>query len=358
MPSPRPKKKTRQRRNKGTGAFFWSDARKVYIARVQVGRNEKNKPIYTERSDPTEAGLASKIANLKPPEPDTTVREWLTRWLEEMEVRKGTEKIRRRAVNLYFVPTLGHLKVRELTAQQINRASATWAESLAPVTVRMHLAVLHTAMKAAQAAGLRPDNPSASAKRPAVPKKKINPFTRDELNRIIAESFKLSTERPIGLLAALGCRIGEALALDVTSFNPATGYVTITETQDHDRERGPTKSANGVRTVDAPSDVVPLIMAAIGDRTEGPLFKTNRTHQRTTHDNVREAWIRLLKRLGIPFRNLHQLRHTVATLYLAKGYNLGDVAAHLGDSPDTIMRTYCHPTGIKMGAAMHAVLHG
>ncbi|VTR96066.1 integrase family protein : Integrase OS=Knoellia subterranea KCTC 19937 GN=N803_03610 PE=4 SV=1: Phage_integrase [Gemmata massiliana] len=351
------KKAARQRRHKGTGSFFLSESRGVYIGRVIVGRTPAGKPIYVERSDPTEAGLAAKLARLEPPKADATMRDWLARWLDEMGVRGRTEKIRRGAVSNYLAPSLGHLKVREVTVQQINRAATAWAEKVAPATVRLYLSVLHTAMKAAQDAGLRTDNPAGAVKKPVAPKKKIYPFTRDEVKLIVAEAAKLPRTRIVGALILLGCRMGEALALDVPAFDPITGELSITETQDHDKTRGPTKSANGVRTIDVPPDLLPILTAAIGERTSGSIF-TSPEGGRSQHDSTRNAWVRVLKQVGLKYRNPHQARHTVATLLLAAGWGVGDVAAYLGDSPETIMRTYCHPTGAKMGAAFHAVLHG
>ncbi len=351
------KKGARERRHKGTGAFFKSETRGVYIGRVIVGRTPEGKPVYVERSDPTEAGLAAKLARLEPPKPEIAMRDWLVRWLDEMDVRGRTEKIRRGAVANYLAPSLGHLKVREVTAQQINRAATSWGEKVAPVTVRLYLAVLHTAFKAAQNAGLRPDNPAGAVKKPHVPKKKIEPFTREEVKSIVAEAAKQPNTRIVGALAMLGCRVGEALALDVPAFDTAAGTISITETQDDEKSRGPTKSANGVRTIDVPPGLVPILVAAIGGRSDGPIF-TSPSGGRSQYQSTRDAWHRVLKSLRLKVRNLHQLRHTVATLLLAAGWQVGDVSAYLGDSPETIMRTYCHPTGAKMGAAFHAVLHG
>lgn len=351
-------KKARQRRPKGQGTFFWSEARRVYVGRVEVGKKPDGSPRYVERSDPTEAGLVKKLADVKPLGPETTCAQWFDRWLADTDVRDRTKSIRRNAVTNYFDPTIGHLKLRDLTVGQINAASARWAAAVAsPNTVRLFLAVLHTALRAAQAAGLRPDNPAASARRPPPRKKVILPFTVAELARVIAEASARPSTRLWALVAATGCRGGEALALDVTDYDPLTGLVSIHQTANQKREQGPTKTATGVRTIEVPEDARPALVAAIGTRTEGPLFPAA-TGQRQMSSVAIKNWDRMLARLKLKARNPHQCRHTIATLMLAANYAIGDVAAYLGDTPESIMRTYCHATGANVGAGVQGLLSG
>lgn len=353
MAKKKPKKKAaRQRRPKGHGSYFFSESRGVFVQRVIVGRDADGGPLYVERSDPTEAGLAAKVALVGPTGPDATLREWFARWLEDCGVRKRTLAIRTGAVRDYFDPTLGHLKAAELTTGQINRAAAQWAagaDGLGANTVRMHLAVLHTALKAAQNSGLRPDNPAAGARKPPAVKKKINPFPVADAARVIAEASARPTTGIFAVIAATGCRYGEALALDVTDYEPGTGQLSISKTLDEDGETiGPPKTANGVRTITLPPAARPAVLAAIGRRATGPLF-LNQLGLRTNRGSGRKAWFALLKRLGLARRTLHECRHTVATRMLAAGCPVGDVAKFLGDTPETVMRTYCHACGLDVG---------
>jgi integrase len=86
------------------------------------------------------------------------------------------------------------------------------------------------------------------------------------------------------------------------------------------------------------------LRAAIGSRKTGPIFLTANGTRRYQY-LVRAAWRPLLGRLGLPYRNPHQLRHSVATALIADGVPLGDVAAYLGDTVQTVVKTYLHPTG-------------
>jgi len=74
-----------------------------------------------------------------------------------------------------------------------------------------------------------------------------------------------------------------------------------------------------------------------------------------------ELYSDLFKRLaegaGVPVIRLHDARHTAASLLLADGHSIPDVARWLGHSPDELMRTYAHasPEGLS---AISAALPG
>lgn len=97
--------------------------------------------------------------------------------------------------------------------------------------------------------------------------------------------------------------------------------------------------------------------AAIGRRKAGPLF-VSRLGQRQRQGSVRGAFVTLLGSLGLRPRNPHQLRHSVATLLIAAGHPIADVAAYLGDVVNTVVKTYLHPTGASPVGVMEALLSG
>src|SRR5262249_4665290 len=118
---------------------------------------------------------------------------------------------------------------------------------------------------------------------------------------------------------------------------------------------GPPKSKHGTRTITVPIAARPFLRAAQGERTAGPLFVTGKG-KRFIKSMVQRAFTRLLGRLGIARRVVHQLRHSVATALVAEGVPLADVAKYLGDSVDTVVRTYLHAAGWDPGRAMDVIL--
>lgn len=353
---PRPKS---GRRSKGTGSIFFSAARGEWVGRAIVGRLPSGRPRYAQVTGASEAEVVERLRGVRPPGPKTTVAEWCRRWLAQMSCRPRTRRGREDAVRLYVAPTLGAVRLAALAPGQIDAAARQWSAALGPGTVRTLLSILGTCLQAAVRAGLRPDNPARLATRPRGPKTRVEPYTPKELARVVAAADDYPPGRIVALLAATGLRVGEACALDAADFDPEKGTVSVTRSRPQARTApmGPPKSPNSVRTVRVPAAALPALAAARGGRDSGPLFVT-RAGTRANHGTTRAAWVLVCRRLGVPRRNLHQLRHSVATAMVAAGVPLPDAAAYLGDSVSTLIRTYLHATGADPAAVMNGLLSG
>lgn len=353
-----PKTRPKSRRVKGTGTIFPSPG-KGWVGRVIVGRKANGRPQYAERSAPTIAELQIKLDAVRPPSATTTVAEWCRRWLAETDVRPSTKSNQRNAVANRITPVLGHLAVATLTPGQVERAVTTWiAAGLKASTARSTLAILQTALEQARRAGLRPDNPAELARKPRTEAKPIDPFSSAEMGQIFAHCAAHPHLHPVAAMCALGCRPGEALGLDVTDYDPKRRTIKIERTMHaHKRRLGPVKSRHSRRTLDVPDDAARLFEEAIAGREEGPLFLSAR-EQRAILPVVGKAWVTACKRMNLRYRNLHQLRHSWASLAIAAGAPVADVARHLGDTVATVVRVYLHATGADMRSVGNAVLGG
>jgi integrase len=157
-------------------------------------------------------------------------------------------------------------------------------------------------------------------------------------------------------MAATGMRLGESFGLNVEDFDPAAGTLTVKRTYNITHGEGPPKTENSLRTIRVPAPALPsLLAAAKGGKPGQPLFRT-RTGKRFSQPSVRTAWLRLLKGLGLPPRKVHQLRHSVATALVGAGDSVADVAKYLGDTTETIARTYLHPTGADPAVTLEKIL--
>lgn len=360
------KKSRKTRRARGTGSIFFDARRQRWVGRVLVGRKPDGTPQYVTRSHSNQTELLKLLDGLKAPTARTTVADWSRRWLESLDLAPKTLDSYRLSVRDYLIPTLGNLPLATLTPHQIEVAARALLQDtptrdgLNPNTVNLALAHLRTCLGAAVRAGLISTNPAASAKRPRGERKKIDPFTIDELRAIIAEASATSRTYIIAFLAATGARTGEAIALEVSDYDAAACTVSITKTylnRRHGVGKVP-KSANSVRTIRVPDAALPALRASLGDRTDGLLFPSKVIAGPKSHNAVRSPWVALLKRLGLRFRSVHQLRHTVASHLIAAGVPIGDVSAFLGDSPATIVGTYLRPIGADVAGAMGDLLGG
>jgi len=130
------------------------------------------------------------------------------------------------------------------------------------------------------------------------------------------------------LLLRTGIRPGEALGLSWKDINFEERTALIAKNWDYKhRILGPTKTKRS-REVDLTpytEEVLAQLQAETGGQGDEPVFTSNR-NQRLNDQTVRNAYtkIRLKK------NTLRDLRHTYATIRIAKGDNIVDVSKQLG----------------------------
>jgi integrase len=226
-------------------------------------------------------------------------------------------------------------------------------------TARGVLSTFGTMLGTAMREGLISVNPAIGARRPRGGVKRLEPYTTDELARVIGHAAKGDyTGAPIvALLAGVGCRVGEAFGLDVGDLYSTAGTIHNHQTYDNTHGLGATKSPYSVRTVRVPAQVLPLLVIAAGSRSTGPLFQTS-GGKRYALTYLRRTWFRICRDLELETRKPHQLRHSVATALISAQVPLGDVAKLLGDRVEAIVKTYLHPTGVDPTDALERLLGG
>ena len=173
-------------------------------------------------------------------------------------------------------------------------------------------------------------------------KKKINALNKSESDDILS---KLDGRDYMISLIALKCglRIGEIIGLQDASFNFEEAELKIDKQwklidENGEYGFGTLKSDNSYRKVPIPINYVYEIKnyvknCAIGiDRRIFPEKKTNSTTSRLCYK---------YKRVGHDI-SAHDLRHTYATTLLANGLDYKTVAELMGDTVETIIKTYSH----------------
>lgn len=361
-PKREPAEKSKKRRGpRGLGST-WQDDDGTWRSKVPVGRYPNGSTKYTWLSGPTEKSVIDQRKALKPPTADVTVREWAERWFKSLAIGGSSKHDYRNTLDVYILPTFGDRRLAGLTAHDVEAAAQRWSKAgggaLGANTLRKNLGQLRACLSAARRAKLIPDNPVTDARKPKAKKVRIDPFTPAELSAIVDRCGARPLDAIVALLATVGLRIGEALALDVGDYDPGTGTVSITKTYCRRHGVRAPKSENGFRTLEVPLDARAAVELAHGGRRAGPLFAAEGTGGRRQHNTVYPQWEGLLRDLGLRKRNPHQLRHSVATAWIAAGVGVGDVARDLGDSVQTVVKTYIHPTGLNTARVMERILEG
>jgi integrase len=271
----------------------------------------------------------------------------------------------RRTAHRYLRPVLGPVRLRDVTAAQIQTAVRLWQEEwhLGPKSIHGIFAVLRAALSEAVRWEWLLDNPCRRVRLPAVSRREPPLWDLATWQRVYAAI----ADEPWSLVPWLawrtGARIGELLALQWADIDWATETLTIRRTL---IDLGP---EGGLQTKDAPK-------TAAGRRT---LRLDATTLQRLREEQTRQKrwrlaagprwqdrhlvccrpqdgdywrprtlaawWKQRQVALGVPVLHLHDLRHWHATLLLQAGVPMPVVQARLGHARiSTTVDTYGHVT--------------
>ena len=173
--------------------------------------------------------------------------------------------------------------------------------------------------------------------------------TPDEVNAIF-RSAPLRFRAAVALGAGCGMRLGEVLGLAIDRVRGDRNEVTID--RQLQRVEGAltvlpyTKTARGRRTIRVPGSVALELRRHLRDvdpGASGLLFTGRRGAWMRRDEFYRTAWRPALAEAGIE-RGLrfHDLRHFVVSGLVGEMVPVAEVAAFVGDSSETIRRTYEH----------------
>ena len=321
------------------------------------GSDGRPRSIYAETRreavDRLRTALTEREQGIRPPDGRITVSDFLADWLEGIgqRVRPRTHESYAAAMRLYIVPAIGNLPLAKLQPEHVARMLARLSArgDLAPTTVRYAYSVLRTALGAALRQGKVYRNVATLTDPPRRSGREMQPLTRDEA-RALLDGTRDDPRHALYVTAlGSGLRQGELLALRWQDIDLQAGKLTVRHSlQRFTRELAPTKTDRSRRTLRLPHQVT-TALAAHRDRqavipVSGLVFAT--AAGEPLHSvNVTLSLQRALRRLGLPQRRFHDLRHTFATLALEAGEDLATVSRALGHtSVATTADVYMHVT--------------
>lgn len=240
---------------------------------------------------------------------------------------------------------------------------------------------IRTALNEAVRRGHITRNPARLAKAPQLDDHEIEPYTVDQVRRLLAEAGKRRNSARRAMALALGLRQGEALGLKWSDVDLENGTLTVRRARQRPKwrhgcdgacghkhagycpERIPTraaaaatKSSAGRRTIGIPESLVSLLEAHQREQQAerakagqlwqeaGWLFTTptgDPINPRSDYDD----WKQLLKNAGVRDGRLHDARHTAATVLLLLGTLDRAVMGIMGWSNPAMAKNYQHMTG-------------
>lgn len=286
-----------------------------------------------------------------------TLVDYLDQWLRtavKPSASHNTWLSYRTAIEKHIKPRFPTVKLTALTPLHCQEFIAAMIED--DVGGRAQQAawqVLKTALEQAVSPfRMIPFNPTDRLKRPVHQKARIQPFEREEMQRILDETKGDHWGAFFAVAFATGMRCGELWGLrwqDV-DLNKAVIHVRQQMVEVYGKAlASKPKSKASVRDIELP----PATVNALRDHrailmreglASSELVFPNRSGNPQTRANFhRGTWRPLLKKLGLKERGLHHTRHTFATLLLTAGVPLSVVSKVLGHSSQTItLQSYSH----------------
>ena len=283
------------------------------------------------------------------------------RWLPHVRLHKRPSTHARYAgiVARHIVPDIGNLPLRRITPADVQHlCDGVIEQGYAPATVHLVHAVIHKALAQAVTWQMVPRNAADAVELPRIPQRAVSVLDQPALRRLFVAN-KSKPVYPLLVLAVLGgLRRGELLGLQWGDFDFERGFVVVrrslTPVQGQGLVFGPTKT-HQVRIV----ELGPFGLAVLRDQRARQAAQRRQlgdgyaTHDLVVADALGKPlqvstvyrWVQAaLARAGLPrHTRLHDLRHTHATLLLARGHALPVVSERLGHrDKTTTANLYAH----------------
>jgi len=172
----------------------------------------------------------------------------------------------------------------------------------------------------------------------------INPFTRDEQERIIAAFAKHRYYQHytsyVRFLFMTGCRTSEAVGLTWEHIDEKLTRITFREAV-VEGNRKDTKT-HKIRRFPINESLKNLLLSIKSEscKSNSSVFQAPRGGMIDAHNFLNRAWKTVLSELGIQYRSQYNTRHTFITNCLEAGISVVQIAKWVGNSPEIIMKHY------------------
>jgi integrase len=294
------------------------------------------------------------------------------------EMKARATKERRRQIEKYVLPYLGHIKLSAITApmvrdhfevladEKIEAAEAgqqtgTRSLQLAFETLR---AALSTAEDYVNPLIVPRGQGKSRGPRPAHKSKpKVFALNVAQCNALLTACRKHPTREGKQFLYTMvfvalqtGMRIGELFALQVRSIDFDKSMIHVIASVDEEPENckrviSTPKTATSVRSIQVGHDVMDLLRTWVEGMADDALVFGNKYGQITAANNfLRRYYQPAVAEAGLAF-DFHSLRHTHVSVLIKKGWDYKKIQKRLGHAKASItMDTYAHLFDEPVGA--------
>ena len=298
-------------------------------------------------------------------------QDFAEQWFEEYAKvnLRPTSYARMKQLTKRVYPAIGHKRLDKITARDIqkfvtdmlvNGKNMNTGKPLSRKTAVHHLSFISDVFSYAIRMGMLTDNP---CRRVYVPKQEQDEkqiYTIDEVKKLYENLRSEPMKYQVYLLLAIysGYRRSEMLGLEWKDIDFENNIIHVRRTSQYTAEKGiytdTTKTRKSKRVSKMPVSIMNLLKhfkseqeaeaAQLGTKWEDHDRLFTKWNGAPMNPQTPFEWLKgYCERIGVPFRNIHSLRHLHASLLIFEGVDVVAVSSDMGHSVvGTTLNLYSH----------------
>lgn len=300
-----------------------------------------------------------------------SVKEYMLEWLQNYtftNTRTTTYEMYSSLICQHIIPELGNIPLAKLAPIHLQQFLIKKMMDggrvdgkpggLSTKTVRHLYAILREALSQAVEMNIIAKNPAVRVKQPKLKQKEIKFFSEEQVKSFIRASEGTRFHCLFMMALGTGLRRGELLALQWQDIDFENSMVTVNKTlvkTKNGLKIQPPKTKSSRRTVSLPFTVNELLKKHKVEQNKlklrqgvsyidnGLVFCSINGNPLNPDNLVKRYFYPIISKAGLPRITFHGLRHTHATIMLARGENVKVVSERLGHTNVAFtIKTYGH----------------
>jgi integrase len=276
--------------------------------------------------------------------PRLSLAEYLDAWLNALDVRPNTFKLRRHLIQKHIVPHLGARQISELTSDDMRFLLRRWKDdNVGAVTQRAAFVTLSGALSVALRENKVSRNPCDTVPTPKSRRPEVLVLDGRQAMKLLSAARNLQERALLALAITTGMRQGEIFALQWDDIDLAGDTVSVKKTLTEDLHRrlvrSEPKTQKSRRVLYLPALAREALAELQRDRTarSGFVFTLSNGAPLRKSNFIRRVFKPLLRQAELPDVTFHSLRHTANSLLIEAGEDPLAIASTLGHADTRMM---------------------